>query len=103
MHQEYGRIMSKLDAIEKKLAHLESRFYSGQVRSIDDNGHEIWIKGSGLKFMRTVLKAKRALGKEALPKDLQREARLWSRAELPACGLSDMVKEICRGLIDEDG
>jgi hypothetical protein len=95
--------MSKLDAIEKKLAHLESRFYSGQVRSIDDNGHEIWIKGSGLKFMRTVLKAKRALGKEALPKDLQREARLWSRAELPACGLSDMVKEICRGLIDEDG
>ncbi|WP_334140770.1 hypothetical protein [Methanothrix soehngenii] len=92
--------MSKLDAIEKKLAHLESRFYSGQVRSIDDNGHEIWIKGSGLKFMRTVLKAKRALGKEALPKDLQREARLWSRAELPACGLSDMVKEICRGLIE---
>lgn len=100
MHQRYGRIMSKLDAIEKKLAHLESRFYSGQVRSIDDNGHEIWIKGSGLKFMRTVLKAKRALGKEALPKDLQREARLWSRAELPACGLSDMVKEICRGLIE---
>ena len=90
----------KFDAIEKKLAHLESRFYSGQVRSIDDNGHEIWIKGSGLKFMRTVLKAKRALGEEALPKDLQEEARLWSRAELPACGLSDMVRELCRGLIE---
>ena len=93
----------KLDAIEKKLAHLESRFYSGQVKSIDDNGQEVWIKGSGLEFMRTVLKAKRALGKEALPKDLLEKARLWSRAELPACGLSDMVKEICRGLIDEDG
>ena len=91
----------KLDAIEKKLAHLESRFYSGQVRSIDDNGHEVWIKGSGLEFMRTVLEAKRALGKEALPKDLQREVRLWSRAELPACGLSDMVREICRGLANE--
>jgi SH3-like domain-containing protein len=90
----------KFDAIEKKLAHLESRFYSGQVRSIDDNGHEVWIKGSGLKFMRTVLKAKRALGEEALPKDLQEEARLWSRAELPACGLSDMVRELCRGLIE---
>jgi len=100
MHQEYGRIMSKLDAIEKKLAQLESRFYSGQVRSIDDHRQEVWIKGSGLEFMRTVLKAKRALGKEALPKDLQEEARLWSRAELPACGLSDMVKEICRGLIE---
>ena len=97
----------KLDAIEKKLAHLESRFYSGQVRSIDDHGHEVWIKGSGLKFMRTVLEAKRSLGKdaklEALPKDLQREVRLWSRAELPACGLKDMIKEICRGMIDEAG
>jgi len=97
----------KLDAIEKKLAHLESRFYSGQVRSIDDHGPEVWIKGSGLKFMRTVLEAKRALGKdvklEALPKDLQREARLWSRAELPACGLTDMIQEICRGLVDEAG
>jgi len=93
----------RLDAIEKKLAHLESGFYSGQVRSIDDHGREVWIKGSGLKFMRMVLKAKRELGKEALPKDLQEEARLWSRAELPACGLSDMIKEICRGLVDEAG
>jgi len=93
----------KLDAIEKKLAHLESRFYSCQVSPIDDNGHEVWIKGSGLKFMREVLKAKRALGKEALPKDLRREARLWSRAELPACGLSDMIREICRGQVDEAG
>ena len=95
----------KLDAIEKKLALLESRFYSGQVKSIDDNGQEVWIKGSGLKFMRTVLEAEHALGKdaklEALPKDLQREVRLWSRAELPACGLSDMVMEMCRGLVNE--
>ena len=89
----------KLDAIEKKLAHLESRFYSGQIKSMDDNGQEVWIKGSGLEFMRTVLKT----GKEALPKDLQREVRLWSRAELPACGLSDMVREICRGLVNESG
>ena len=89
----------KLDAIEKKLAHLESRFYSGQVRSIGDNGQEVWIKGSGLEFMRTVLKA----GKKALSKYLQEEARLWSRAELPACGLKDMIKEICSGLIDETG
>ena len=89
----------KLDAIEKKLAHLESRFYSGQVRSIDDHGHEVWIKGSGLEFMRAVLKA----GNEALPEDLQREVRLWSRAELPACGLTDMVREICRGLVNEAG
>ena len=97
----------KLDAIEKKLAHLESRFYSGQVKSTDDNGHEVWIKGSGLGFMREVLTAERELGGdvrlEALPKDLQREARLWSRAELPACGLSDMVREICRGLVNESG
>ena len=93
----------KLDAIEKKLDHLESRFYSGQVKSIDDHGHEVWIKGSGLEFMRTVLKAKRALGEEALPNDLQEEATLWSRAELPICGLSDMLKEICRGLVDETG
>ena len=91
----------KLDAIEKKLAHLESRFYSGQVKSRDDHGQEVWIKGSGLMFMRTVLEAKRALGKEALPKDLQREARIWSRAELPASGLTDMVREICRGLVNE--
>ena len=55
----------KLDAIEKKLAHLESRFYSGQVKSRDDHGQEVWIKGSGLMFMRTVLEAKRALGKDA--------------------------------------
>jgi hypothetical protein len=40
---------------------------------------------------------------DLLPKDLQREVRLWSRAELPACGLSDMVREICRGLVDESG
>ena len=97
----------KLDAIEKKLALLESRFYSGQVKSMDDTGQEFWIKGSGLEFMRKVLEAKRALGKEAkleaLPKDLQREVRLWNRAELPACGLSDMVREICRGLVDEAG
>ena len=97
----------KLDAIEKKLAHLESRFYSGQVKSRDDHGQEVWIKGSGLKFMRTVLEAKRALGKdaklEALPKDLQREVGLWSRADLPVCELSDLVKEICRGLVDEAG
>ena len=93
----------KLDAIEKKLAHLESRFYSGQVKSMDDTGQEFWIKGSGLKFMRTVLEAKRALGKGALPEDLQEEVRLWSRAELPACGLSDMVREICRGLVNESG
>ena len=89
--------------LRKSWLNFESRFYSGQVRSIDDHGQEVWIKGSGLEFMRTVLKAKRALGKEALPKDLQEEARLWSRAELPACGLSDMVKELCRGLIDEAG
>ena len=97
----------KLDAIEKKLAHLESRFYSGQVKSRDDHGQEVWIKGSGLEFMRTVLEAKRALCKdaklEALPRDLQRDVRLWSRAELPASGLTDMIKEICRGLIDEAG
>ena len=97
----------KLDAIEKKLAHLESRFYSGQVRSIDDHRQEVRIKGSGLKFMRTVLEAERALGKdaklEALPKDLQKEVRLWSRAELPASGLTDMVREICRGLVNESG
>ena len=55
----------KLDAIEKKLAHLESRFHSGRVKSTDDNGQEVWVKGSGLKFMRTVLEAKRALGKDA--------------------------------------
>jgi hypothetical protein len=95
----------KLDAIEKKLAHLESRFYFGQVKSRDDHGQEVWIKGSGLEFMRTVLETKRALGKdaklEALPEDLQKEVRLWSRAELPASGLTDMIKEICRGLIDE--
>ena len=90
----------KLDAIEKKLAQLESRFYSEQVRFIDDNEQEVWIKGSGLEFMRTVLESKRALGKKALPKDLQEEARLWSRAELPACGLPDMTREICRGLIE---
>ena len=57
--------------------------------------------------MRTVLEAERALVKdaklEALPKDLQREVRLWSRAELPASGLTDMIQEICRGLIDEAG
>jgi hypothetical protein len=70
---------------------------------MDDDGREFWIKGSGLEFMRTVLEAKRALGKEALPKDLQREARLWSRAELPTCGLSDMVREICRGLVNKSG
>jgi hypothetical protein len=97
----------KLDAIKKKLDHLESRFYSGQIKTTADDGQEIWIKGSGLKFMRTVLKAKRALGKnaklEALPKDFQREVRLWSRAELPVCGLSDMVKEICRVLVNEAG
>jgi hypothetical protein len=97
----------KLDALEKKLTHLESRFYSGRVRSIDDHGHEVWIKGSGLTFMRTVLEAERALGKdtklEDLPKDLQRDVRLWNRAELPACGLSDMVREICRGLVNESG
>ena len=97
----------KLDAIEKKLDHLESRFYSGQVRSTDDDGHEVWIKGSDLKFMRTVLEAKRALGNdaklEALPKDLQREVRLWNRAELSASGLTDMIKEICSGLIYEAG
>jgi len=97
----------KLDAIEKKLAHLESRFYFGQVKSRDDHGQEVWIKGSGLEFMRTVLRAERELGGdvrlEALPKDLQREVRLWSRAELPASGLTDMIKEICRGLIDEAG
>lgn len=86
--------------LRKSWLNFESRFYSGQVRSIDDHGQEVWIKGSGLEFMRAVLKAKRALGKEALPKDLQEEARLWSRAELPACGLSDMVKELCRGLIE---
>jgi hypothetical protein len=91
----------KLDAIEKKQAHLESRFYSGQVKSIDDNGKEIWIKGNGLEFMRTVLKANRVLGEDALPKDLQREVRLRSRAELSACGLSDMVREMCRGLVNE--
>ena len=93
----------KLDAIEKKLSHLESRFFSRQVRSTDDDGHEVWIKGSGLGFM----KAERELGGdvrlEALPKDLQREVRLWSRAELPASGLTDMIKEICSGLIDETG
>jgi hypothetical protein len=97
----------KLDAIEKKLSHLESRFFSRQVRSTDDDGHEVWIKGSGLGFMREVLKAERELGGdvrlEALPKDLQREVRLWSRAELPASGLTDMIKEICSGLIDETG
>ena len=97
----------RLDAIEKKLAHLESRFYFGQVKSRDDHGQEVWIKGSGLKFMRTVLEAKRALGEdaklEALPKDLLRDVRLWNRAELPACGLTDMVREICRGLVNESG
>jgi len=93
----------KLDAIEKKLDHLENRFYFGKVKTTRDDGRDVWIKGSGLEFMRTVLKAKRALGKEALPKDLQREVRLWRRAELPVCGLSDMVKEICRGLLDEAG
>jgi hypothetical protein len=93
----------KLDAIEKKLDRLESRFYSGQVKSIDDHGHDVWVKGSGLEFVRTVLKAKCLLGKEALPKDLQREVRLWSRAELPECGLSDMLKEMCRGLVNESG
>jgi hypothetical protein len=97
----------KLDAIEKKLAHLESRFYSGKVKTTGDDGREVWIKGSGLKFMRTVLEAERALGKdaklEALPKDLQSEVRLWSRAELPASGLTDMIKEICRGPVNESG
>jgi len=97
----------KLDAIEKKLAYLEFRFYSDQVKTTDDDGREVWIKGSGLEFMRMVLEAKRALGKdaklEALTKDLQREVRLWSRAELPASGLTDMVREICRWLVNESG
>ena len=97
----------KLDAIEKKLDLLESRFYSGKVKTTGDDGQDVWIKGSGLKFMRTVLEAKRAFGKDAkledLPKDLQREVWLWSLAELPACGLRDMIQEICRGLIDEAG
>jgi len=97
----------KLDAIKKKLDHLESRFYSGQIKTTEDDGRVVWIKGSGLEFMRTVLKAERALSKDAklevLPKYLQRDVGLWSRADLPVCGLSDMVKEICRGLVNEAG
>jgi hypothetical protein len=92
-----------MKALETRLCRLESSLHCGQIKTMDDDGREFWIKGSGLEFMRTVLKAKRALGKEALPKDLLREARLWSRAELPACGLSDMVREICRGLVNESG
>ena len=96
-----------MKALETRLCKLESSLHHGQIKTTEDDGQEIWIKGSGLKFMRTILKAERALGKdaklEALPKDLQRDVGLWSRAELPACELSDMVKEICRGLVDETG
>jgi hypothetical protein len=92
-----------MKALETRLCRLESSLHCGQIKTTDDDGREVWIKGSGLEFMRAVLKAKRVLGKEALPKDIQREARLWSRAELPACGLSDMVREICRGLVNESG
>ena len=97
--------MWAMKALETRLCKLESSLHRGQIKTTDDDGREVWIKGSGLAFMRTVLKAERALGKsnEALPKDLQREVGLWSRAELPVCGLSDMVKEICRGLVDETG
>ena len=96
-----------MKALETRLLRLESSLHCGQIKTTEDDGRDVWIKGSGLEFMRTVLKAERALGKnaklEALPKDLQREVRLWSRADLPVCGLSDMVKEIGRGLLDEAG
>ena len=94
-------------SLKTRLCKLESSLHHGQIKTTEDDGQEIWIKGSGLEFMRTVLKAERALGKdvrlETLPKDLQREVRLWNRAELPVCGLSDMVREICRGLVNEAG
>ncbi|MFZ2471827.1 MAG: hypothetical protein WAW52_07790 [Methanothrix sp.] len=96
-----------MKALETRLCKLESSLHCGQIKTTGDDGREVWIKGSGLKFMRTVLKAGRGLGKdaklEALPKDLQRDVGLWSRADLPVCGLSDMAKEICRGLVDEAG
>jgi len=99
--------MWAMKALETRLCKLESSLHCGQIKTTEDDGREVWIKGSGLEFMRTVLKAKRGLGKdaklEALPKDLQREVGLWNRADLPVCGLSDMVKEICRGLVNEAG
>ena len=94
-----------MNALETRRCKLESSLHCGQIKTTEDDGREVWIKGSGLEFMRTVLEAKRALGKdaklEALPKDLKRDVRLWNRAELPASGLTDMIREICSELIDE--
>lgn len=93
----------RLDALKKRLTEIETSTHSGKIKSTDDEGKEAWIKGSGLKFLREIMRLERNLGRDArledLPEDLQREARLWSRAELPGCGLSDMLKSACERLM----
>ncbi len=91
----------ELDAIEKKLAHIESRFYSDEVKSIDDHGQEFWIKGSGLEFMRTVLKAKRALGKEVLPEESPGRSKALEQGRITCLWAVVYGQGICRGLVNK--
>jgi hypothetical protein len=93
----------KFDTLAKRIDGLENAACAGKTKTTDDNGQVIWIEGSCLKFIRRVMAFGNTLDREPrledLPEDLRLEARLWSRAELPECGLSDML----RGVLSELG
>jgi hypothetical protein len=92
----------KFDTLARRVNGLESAACVGKTKTIDDNGQVIWIEGSGLKFIREVMAIGNTLGHdlrlEDLTEDLQKEARLWSRAELPECGLREMLRGVLSGL-----
>ena len=89
--------MSKLESLRTKLRNLEDQAYAGQTRSIDDQGSEVWIKGSGLSLLRAILKAQR--DHADLSKDDRQLIRLWSRAKPNESGLSQMVVATCKELV----
>jgi hypothetical protein len=92
----------RFDTLEKRINGLESAACAGKIRTTGDDGREVWLEGSCLPFIRRVMAVGKALNRdprlEDLPDDLQHDARLWSRAELSQCGLSDMLKGVLSNL-----
>jgi len=83
---------------DDRLRRLEAALAEGTVSTTDEAGRRAWLEGSGLSLAFRLMEIQDEGG--VIPDDLQREADLWSRAEVREehGTVAKAVQELCRAI-----
>jgi len=90
--------MTRFESLRSRLEDLEESTHRGLVPTTDGAGRRAWLEGSGLSLAFRLMEIQDEGG--VIPDDLQREADLWSRAEVREehGTVAKAVQELCRAI-----